>query len=107
MGKFMLNLTLGETLALVKKSPCFDDPLELDVLLVSVLHIGVHDPIHCHMLNAFKIELCRGQVLGHVQSVQESGKYGQSNSTLNMGCKPRKGEILNSKGFSPTTLMML
>jgi hypothetical protein len=74
MGKLLLNLTPGEPLALMKKLPCFDDPIELDVLLVGALHLEVHDPINCRMFNAFEIEFCRGQVLDHVQSVQERWK---------------------------------
>jgi hypothetical protein len=66
MGKLLLNLTPGEPLALVKKFPYFDDPIELDVLLVGALHLGVHDPINYFLFNAVKIELCRGQVLDHI-----------------------------------------
>jgi hypothetical protein len=54
----------------VKKFPCFDNPLDLDVLLAGLLHFGVHDPINCIMFNAIRIELCRGQVLECVQSVK-------------------------------------
>jgi hypothetical protein len=49
MGKLLLNLTPGEPLALMKKLPCFDDPIELDVLLVGALHLGVHDLINYHV----------------------------------------------------------
>jgi hypothetical protein len=66
MGKLLLNLTPGEPLALMKKFPCFDNPIELDVLLVGSLHLGVHDLINCLLFNAVRIELCRGQVLGHI-----------------------------------------
>jgi hypothetical protein len=38
---------------------------------------------------------------------RRGGKYGWSNSTLNIGCKPKKGGILNSKSFSPTALVMV
>jgi hypothetical protein len=107
MGKLLLNLTPGEPLALMKKLPCFDDPIELDVLLVGALHLGVHDLINCHMFNAVRIELCRGQVLVASEVSRRGGKYGRSSSTLNTGCKPRKGGILNSKSFSPTTLVMV
>jgi hypothetical protein len=66
MGKLLLNLTLGEPLALVKKLSFFDEPIELDVILVDYLHIGVHDLIKCIIFNAAKIDLCRGQVLSYV-----------------------------------------
>jgi hypothetical protein len=66
MGKLLLNLTPGEPLALVKEFPCFDDLIELDVLLVGSLHLGVHDLINYHLLNAVRIEFCRGQVLDHL-----------------------------------------
>jgi hypothetical protein len=68
MGKILLNLTPCEPLSLVKKLPYFDNLIELDVLLAGSLHLGVHDLIHYFLLNAFKIELCRSQVLDHVQS---------------------------------------
>jgi hypothetical protein len=35
------------------------------------------------------------------------GKYVQSSSTLNTGCKTRKGGILNSKEFTATTLVIV
>jgi hypothetical protein len=66
MGKLLLNLTPGEPLSLMKKLPCFDDPIELDGLLVGVLCLGVHDLINCHLFDAFRIEFCRGQLLSHV-----------------------------------------
>jgi hypothetical protein len=69
MGKLLLNLTLSEPLALVKKFPCFNDLIELDILLVGFICLGVHDPMKYHMFNAIRIALCRGQVLDRVQSV--------------------------------------
>jgi hypothetical protein len=76
MGKLLLNLTLGEPLAMMKKLPYFDDPIVLDVLLASALHLGFHDPINCFMFNVVRIELCRGKVIGHIRSVQERWKIG-------------------------------
>jgi hypothetical protein len=64
--KLLLNPTLGEPLALVKKLPCFSNSIELDVLLAVALRLGFHDPINCKFFNAVMIEFCRGQVLGHV-----------------------------------------
>jgi hypothetical protein len=66
MGKLLLNQTPGEPLALMKKLPCFDDPIELDVLLVGSLHLIVHDPINYLLFNVVIIDFCRGQVLGRV-----------------------------------------
>jgi hypothetical protein len=69
MGKLLLNPTPGEPLSLLKKLSFVDDPIELDVLLVVSLRLGVHDPINSFMFNAVMIEICRGQVLNHIQSV--------------------------------------
>ena len=35
------------------------------------------------------------------------GKYGGRTSTLNTGCKPRKGGELRSKALLPTTLVIV
>jgi hypothetical protein len=67
--KLLLNLTPGEPLALMKKLPCFDDPIEFDCLLVGVLCLGVHDSINCHMFDVGRIEFYRGQLLGCTRSV--------------------------------------
>jgi hypothetical protein len=75
-GKLLLNLTPGEPLALVKKFPCFDDLIELDVLLAGSLHLGVHDMIHYFLLNAFRIELCRAKCSTMSEVSRRGGKYG-------------------------------
>jgi hypothetical protein len=62
----MLNLAPSEPLSLVKKLPCFDDPIELDVLWVGDLHLGFHDPSNGHLFNVVMIDFFRGQVLIHV-----------------------------------------
>jgi hypothetical protein len=62
----MLNLTLGESLDLMNKLPCFDDPIEFDSLLVCVLCLSVHDPINNRPFYAIRIELCRGQLLSRI-----------------------------------------
>jgi hypothetical protein len=51
MGKFILNLSLGEPISMMKKLPYFDDLIEFDALLAGSLIIGVHDLIkfHCSM----------------------------------------------------------
>jgi hypothetical protein len=55
MGKRLLNLTPGEPVSLMKKLPFFNDPIDLDVLLESALHIGVYNPIKYHLFNVFII----------------------------------------------------
>jgi hypothetical protein len=107
MGKLPLNLTLGEPLALMNKFPRFDDPRDLDVLLVGSLRPGVHDTINYHLFNAVKIEFYSGKCSTASEVSRRGGKYGWYSSTLNTLCKPRKGGTLNSKEFSPTTLVMV
>jgi hypothetical protein len=46
MGKNLLNLAPSEPLALVKKFPCFDDPVVLYVLLVGSFQLCIHDEIN-------------------------------------------------------------
>ena len=45
MRKFLLNLALGEPLALVQELPCFDDLIKMDPLLSSALDMCVHNLI--------------------------------------------------------------
>jgi hypothetical protein len=66
MVKRMLNLTPGEPLALMKKLPYFDDPIELDGLLAGVICLGVHDTINCLLSDVVVIEFYRGQLLGRI-----------------------------------------
>jgi hypothetical protein len=58
----------------MKNLPCFDDSIEVDVLLEDTLRIGVHDPLKFHPFNAFKSDFCRFHMLGHIRSVQERWK---------------------------------
>jgi hypothetical protein len=76
MGKLLLNMTLGEALAPMKKLSYFDDLIELDVLLVGALRLGVHDMIICHLFNVVMIEFHRGQILNCIRSVKERWKIG-------------------------------
>jgi len=39
----------------MKKLPLFDDLIELDVLLVGIIHLGVYDPIKYLLLNEVMI----------------------------------------------------
>jgi len=71
MGEILLNLTLGEPLALVKKSPYFDDPIKLDVLLESGLCLGFHDSFNYLFFNVVRIEFYRGQVLVRRKCLEE------------------------------------
>jgi hypothetical protein len=66
MWKLLLNMNPSKTLALVKELLCFDDLIELDVMFTGSLHLGFHDPIENHLLNAIKIEFCTIQLLGHL-----------------------------------------
>jgi len=45
MRKFLLNLVPGEPLSLVQELASFDNPIQLDLLLTSVLDLHVHDTI--------------------------------------------------------------
>jgi len=45
MMKFLLNLVPGEPLSLVQELASFDNPIQLDLLLTSVLDLHVHDTI--------------------------------------------------------------
>jgi hypothetical protein len=55
----------------VKKLPCFDDLIELDVLLVGSLRLGFHDSINCFLLNAFKIEFLGAKCSTHPKCLGE------------------------------------
>ena len=52
MRKLLLNLFPGEPLALLKELACFDNSIQLDILLASVLDLCVHDPISCDLFHA-------------------------------------------------------
>jgi hypothetical protein len=57
MRKFLLNLALGEPLALVQELPCFDDFIKLDPLLSRALDLCVHNLITGCMLYVVGVEL--------------------------------------------------
>ena len=52
MRKLLLNLVPGEPFALVQELASFDNPIWLDLLLVSVLDLHVHDTIHGGLFHA-------------------------------------------------------
>jgi hypothetical protein len=97
MGKLLLNLTPGEPLALMKKFPCFDNLIELDGKFEGVIFLGVHDVIKCPMFVAVKNEFLWANYSIAFEVSRRGGKYGWRSSTLNIGCKQRKGGILDSK----------
>lgn len=69
MGNFFLNLALNELLTFVKNLSYFENPIELHVLLVGILHIGVHDFIHYSLFNAIRIEFYGIQLLNYLQGL--------------------------------------
>ena len=66
MRKLLLNLTPGDPLALVKKLPGFDNPIELDALLASALHLCIHDPINGSLFQAVRVKFCWFQMLCYI-----------------------------------------
>jgi len=58
MRKFLLNLALGEPLALVQELPYFDDSIKLDPLLSSALDMSVHNMIVGFLLYTFGVDIC-------------------------------------------------
>jgi hypothetical protein len=107
MGKLLLNLNFGEPFALLEKLSCFDNSIELYVLLAISLHFGVHDPIHCSLLIVVDIELCRGQLLSHLRGVQQRWEIWLKQLHIKYWVQAKERGILNSKAFSPTTFVMV
>jgi hypothetical protein len=54
----MLNLALGDPLALVEELPCLDNPIKLDSLLVSALDMCVHYLISGFLFHAVMVDFC-------------------------------------------------
>ena len=52
MRKLLLNLVPDEPLSLLQELSSFDDLIQLDLLLVSVLDLNVHDIIYGGMFHA-------------------------------------------------------
>ena len=52
MRKLLLNLVPGEPLALMQELASFDNPIQGDLLLVSVLDLHVHDTIFGGLFHA-------------------------------------------------------
>jgi len=55
MRELLLNFVPGEPLALVKELACFDNLIQLDIFLASVLDLCVHDLISCSLFHAIWI----------------------------------------------------
>jgi hypothetical protein len=66
MEKLLLNLAPHEPLALMKNLPCFDDPVELYVLLVGAINLCIHDLINYSLLKVVKVELRSGPMLNYL-----------------------------------------
>ena len=71
MRKLLLNLTLGEPLAVVEQLPCFNNLKELDLLLLGVLNLSIHNSIRCFLFHAVQVELDRCQLLYYLRCVQQ------------------------------------
>ena len=57
MRKFLLNLALGEPLALVQELSCFDDSIKLDPLLSSALDLCVQNMITGFLLYVVMVDI--------------------------------------------------
>lgn len=67
----MLNLVPGEPLAMVKELTCFNNPIQLDPLLASVLDLCVNDIISCGMFDVAGVEICWCHLLSNVECVEQ------------------------------------
>ena len=70
MRKFLLNLALGGTLALVQDLPCFDNPIKLDPLLASSLDLCVHNMISGCLFHAVGVEIYWCKIFYDLRGVQ-------------------------------------
>ena len=66
MRKILYNLTHSEPLFLFTKFTYFNELIHLNVLLMSALHIGVHDLVDDYLLIVLRTDLCRVQVFGYL-----------------------------------------
>jgi hypothetical protein len=106
MEKLLLNLAPGEPLALVNKLPCFDDPIELYVLLAGAFHLCIYNSINVSRSRQSGLSFVEAKCSTTSEVSCRGGKYGCKSFILKTGCWIRNGGILNSKVFSPTTLVM-
>jgi hypothetical protein len=66
MRILLLNLSLGEPLALVQELPCFDNSIKMDPLLVTALDLFVHNMINGFQLYEFGVEIYWCQLFGYL-----------------------------------------
>ena len=66
MGKLLLNLIPSEPIALVMKLLDFDNPIELNALLASALHLCIHDPINGSLFQVVRVKFCWFQILCYI-----------------------------------------
>jgi len=69
MGTLLLNVSHSEPPALVKEMSYFDNMIELYIVPIGAIPLGVHDPLHCILLNETRVEFYRAQVFGHLRGV--------------------------------------
>lgn len=74
MRTLSLNLVYGEPLSLVQEFTSFNNPIQLDPLMASVIDISAHYSISCGLFHVFSIELCWCQLFNNVLCVQQWGK---------------------------------
>ena len=63
MRKFLLNLALGEPLALVKELFFFDESIKMDTLMLSNLDMCVQNMFIGFLLHAVRVDICWFQLL--------------------------------------------
>jgi hypothetical protein len=68
--KLLLDLALGEPLALVYELPCLDNPIKLDLLLASALDLCVHYLIGECLFHVVRVELYWCQLFDDLKGVQ-------------------------------------
>jgi hypothetical protein len=88
--------------------PCLENPIKLDPLLVSAFDLCVHYLINGCLFHVVRVEFYVGVSCSAISKVSNNGgKYGRRRSTLNTGCRPRKGGVLSSKALLPTALVIV
>jgi hypothetical protein len=70
MKKFLLNLVVSESLALVQELPRFDNSIKLKLLLASDLKLCVHDMISGFLFHEKRVELFRCQLFCYLRGLQ-------------------------------------
>ena len=65
----------------------------------------IRSVVACSMQSGFNSVGVSCSAMSDVSS--NGGKYGQRQSTLNTGFRPRNGEMMSSNELSPTALVMV